>query len=271
MAKRLHMTGHCVNVYDVDPRRISEFAAFQAANPMPAAAGEHAQPGDGSLLGATRLSDVIIVCVLDEPQCESVLDTLVPGVARVAPDAGGVASDGPSGGHVVSVLITSTVAPEYVAALPHRVEAAQALNPCTSGRTFRIVDSPISGGAIRSELGSLIVMVGAPPADVDRVRPVLQGMTDYVAPGEAKGAGGYYVCGPRCGDGMMVKICHQLVAGSNLACAAEGFALAKACGVYSDTFVEICNRGAASSFMLQNRGARIGQALNGLDPPCMSR
>lgn len=271
MAKRLHLTGHVVNVYDVDSKRVADFRAFKAAHPIPAADADiHARNTDESLAGSALHSDVVVICVLDEPQCEAVLEALLPGIADVSP-AEYIPVDVAElpAGRVVSILVTSTVAPDYVAALPGRVCRLQAEKP--SDVTYRVLDAPISGGPVRSEQGSLIVMVGAAPADVDRARPVLRSLTDYVSPGQSAASGGYYVCGPHCGDGMMVKICHQLIAGSNLACAAEGYALANACGVYSDVFVEICTRGAASSFMLQNRGGRIGQALTGEDPPCMSR
>ena len=271
MAKRLHNNGHFVNVYDVDGKRIKDFRDYKAAHPHPSQAPDsHALCEDTTLLGITAHSEIIIVCVLNEEQCESVLEVLLPGIkdTPTGTEGGGVAT---AGGRLVSILVTSTVAPDYVAALPSRIDRVQKGSTGAPDRVYRIVDAPISGGSVRSELGSLIVMVGAPEEDVDRVEPVLEDMTSYIAPGDATAAGGYYVCGPKCGDGMMVKICHQLIAGSNLACAAEGYALAKACGVFSDAFVEICTRGAASSFMLQNRGGRIRQALADDIPPCMSR
>ncbi|CAM9349227.1 unnamed protein product, partial [Ectocarpus fasciculatus] len=198
-------------------------------------------------------------------------EVLLPGIKGTTSATGGEGGAAAVTGRPVFILVTSTVAPAYVAALPSRVEQVQSASTGASDRVHRILDAPISGGSVRSELGSLIVMVGAPEQDVDRVRPVLRDMTNYIAPGDTTAAGGYYVCGPKCGDGMTVKICHQLIAGSNLACAAEGYALAKACGVFSDAFVEICTRGAASSFMLHNRGARIRQVLDEDTPPCMSR
>lgn len=270
MAKRLHLTGHSVNVFDVDKNRINDFKMFKSSNPNGLTDGdEHGAVRETTLLGVTQFSEVIIICVVDEPQCESVLNELLPGLRDVPADVTAAATSEPLK-PIVTILVTSTVAPSYVAALPKRVEYLQAIRPSEMA-CFRIIDAPISGGAVRSEQGSLIVMAAAPCEDIERVSPVLESLTNHIPPGQIHKPGGYFICGPNCGDGMMVKICHQLIAGSNLASAAEGYALAKACGVFSDAFVEICTLGAASSFMLQNRGARIKQALLNENPPCMSR
>lgn len=222
------------------------------------------------MVGATKFSDAVILCVLNEEQCESVIDSFLPGFKDISPVSEEVITDTRQTGRIVSIIVTATVAPDYVAALPQRVSLAQSRDlTCTV--KYCVIDAPISGGSIRSEQGSLIVMSGAPSEDLARVEPVLKSMTNHIPPGETTPPGGYYVCGPNCGDGMLVKVCHQLIAGSNLASAAEGYALAKACGVFSDTFVDICTRGAASSFMLKNRGHRIQQVLSEEVAPCMSR
>jgi putative dehydrogenase len=275
IAKRLHLQGHSVNCYDVFTQRIADFRAFKAEHPNPHNGSDvHSMNTEVSLGGVLQHSDVIVICVVNEAQCESVLETLLPGLGATTSSSSSSSGAGAGAveGSIVSVLVTSTVAPDYIAALPGRVDSVQANRPITPGaKNYRIVDAPISGGVVRAELGSLIVMAAGPPADIDRARPVLQSMSDYVPPGETSAPGAYYVCGDKCGEGMMVKICHQLIAGSNLASAAEGYALARACGVFGDAFVDICTRGAASSFMLQNRGARIKQSLVGEAPPCMSR
>ncbi len=73
------------------------------------------------------------------------------------------------------------------------------------------------------------------------------------------------------GDGQNMKTVNQLLCGIHTAAAAEALALAKTMGLDLDQCVEVLNKGAAASFMLQDRGPRMVQQLTGGTPELRSR
>jgi 3-hydroxyisobutyrate dehydrogenase len=68
-----------------------------------------------------------------------------------------------------------------------------------------------------------------------------------------------------------MKTVNQLLCGVHIAAAAEALALAQGLGINPAAALEALGAGAASSFMLSNRGPRIVQALAGEEPEVLSR
>ena len=109
-----------------------------------------------------------------------------------------------------------------------------------------VVDAPVSGGVARAGEGDLLIMVGGAEAAVERARPLLDALARS-AP----------VVGPEPGDGQKVKLVNQLLCGVHIAAAAEGLAFAEALGLDARACWEVLRDGAAASFMLDDRGARM--------------
>src|SRR5690606_22078856 len=75
----------------------------------------------------------------------------------------------------------------------------------------KVVDSPVSGGVEEASSGTLSLMVGGAPDDIDAARSVLDDL------------GRVLLCGGL-GDGKVIKLVNNLVAISNVLGAAEALA-----------------------------------------------
>lgn len=101
------------------------------------------------------------------------------------------------------------------------------------------VDAPVSGGTPGAESGSLAIMVGGAPADVERVRPVLLALGQRVTHMGAVGAG------------QVTKACNQMIVACNALVIAEVVALAERSGVDARLIAEALVGGFADSKPLQ--------------------
>jgi 3-hydroxyisobutyrate dehydrogenase/putative dehydrogenase len=162
-------------------------------------------------------------------------------VIVATPDQATAALFGPDGAAQAlapgaTVVVMSTIGPATVRDLADR------LDPLGVG----VIDAPMSGGVARAERGDLVVMVGGPRERFDAVRPFLDRLGSTVA----------YV-GENVGDGQALKLVNQLLAGVHIAAAAEALGLAAALGLDPRAAWEVVRHGAAGSFMLDDRGARM--------------
>ncbi|MCK4207235.1 NAD(P)-dependent oxidoreductase [Brucella pituitosa] len=138
--------------------------------------------------------------------------------------------------HGAHVCLMATCPPDAVKRLAEDVAA--------SGKV--LVDAPVSGGVVGAKGGTLTIMVGAPEEAYNTVAPILRTMGDKL-----------FYCGPKQGQGAVVKAINQLLCGVHLTAAAEALALGEKAGVDSATLLEIVAGSAASSWMLKDRGARM--------------
>ncbi len=168
---------------------------------------------------ASENAEAIIIMVMTASQVEDVLFGDDGAVQALAPGS--------------AVFIMSTIGPEKVRALAGRL--------AESG--LRVLDAPVSGGPSRAEEGNLLVMVGGARDLLDESRPVLETMGSAVVH-----------CGEAPGDGQAVKMVNQLLVGIHLAAAGEALAYADALGLDPRFVFEAVKKGAANSFMLENRG-----------------
>lgn len=134
------------------------------------------------------------------------------------------------------ILLTSTVGVAVVE------QTAQQLEPHGIG----LVDAPISGGPVRAGTGELLVVVGAGDQDYEAALPVLEAMSStLVRVGNAPG------------KGQAMKTVNQLLCGVHIAAAGEALALAGRLGLNKKQALDALMAGAAASFMLGDRGARM--------------
>jgi len=101
------------------------------------------------------------------------------------------------------------------------------------------LDTPVSGGVVGAEAGSLAIMVGGEPQDLDRVRPVLLNLGQRVTHMGGVGAG------------QVTKACNQMIVACNALVIAEVVALAERSGVDASLIAEALAGGFADSKPLQ--------------------
>jgi putative dehydrogenase len=182
------------------------------------AAGGH---GAENAAEASRGADTLVLMVVNADQVEAVLFN---DGALDALKAGG------------TVVVMATCAPDRIEAIAARVEAA--------GRKF--VDAPVSGGVAGAKGGTLTIMAAAPQVTFDASRALLESM----------GSNLFYL-GRKPGQGAAMKIVNQLMAGTNLAVAAEALAFAERAGIDTKVAFELLTGSAAGSWMLKVRGPRM--------------
>ena len=171
---------------------------------------------------------IVLTVVVDSAQTEAV-----------------VFGEGADGGLVAGattdsvVVMCSTVAPAFVVALSERLAA----------RGVALIDAPISGGPQRARDGTLSMMAAGSGPVVERARPVL-----------AATAARLFRVGARAGDGSAMKIVNNMLAGINLAAAAEALALAAKLGMDLALVRAVVEASSGGSWMF---GDRVPRALAG--------
>lgn len=168
------------------------------------------------------MCQVIVSFVVNDKQTEEVLFGENGLAAVMRPD---------------SVFIAcSTLPPQYVKELGARL----------AEKKIHLIDAPVTGGKVGAEKGTLTVMVAGEEAIFERVKPVLSTF----------GARLFFL-GTEHGKGSQMKVINQLLCGVHIAAAAEALAMARENGLPMETTLEILKSGAASSWMLGDRGPRM--------------
>jgi 3-hydroxyisobutyrate dehydrogenase len=193
-------------------------------NRTPGRAEAHREAGarvcrDLGELGAQ--SDLVLVCVSDTPDVESVLFS--PGALADSLKEGSLVVD------------HSTISPTATAEFARRLAA----------KGIRFCDAPVTGGTKGAVEGRLVVMVGGGSEDVERARPVISHYASRVVH-----------MGPP-GQGQLMKCCNQLVAGLHVLALVEGFRFAWEMGLKPAEAHDVIGSGAAGSFIWNHWGALL--------------
>lgn len=160
--------------------------------------------------------DVVIVIVATPAQADAVLF----GEAGLVP----ALRDGASRPLVV---IMGTVSPDWMK------ETGARLAP----HGVRLVDAPVSGGAVRAQEGSLAIIMGGERADCEALRPLMQAMGSAI-----------FHCGPL-GSGQATKIVNNLVGISILMTAAEAYRIGLGNGLLLPDAIPVFEAGTGRNFM----------------------
>jgi 3-hydroxyisobutyrate dehydrogenase len=168
-----------------------------------------------------RNADVIVTCVSDTPDVEALL---------FGPD--GVADGAKTGSLVIDC---STISPSATRGFGERL----------AEKGIHIVDAPVSGGSEGAQKGTLTIFVGGDPADVERARPILEGMGKTITH-----------LGPL-GSGQAAKAVNQVILAGAYLGVAEGIVLAIKAGLDPEQLVGALSGGAARSWVLENRSGRM--------------
>ena len=145
-------------------------------------------------LDLTNIADypVILLCVADDAAAESVYAHIEP---HLQP-------------HQVIVDFSSL-----------SVSATRRLNQAAKTKQVTWIDSPVSGGTLGAEQGTLVVFAGGDAQTIEDLSPIYQVLSQRVT---------------RMGDsgtGQATKICNQLIVAANSTLIAEAVALAEQAGV----------------------------------------
>ncbi|TWI61450.1 2-hydroxy-3-oxopropionate reductase [Pseudoduganella lurida] len=108
----------------------------------------------------------------------------------------------------------------------------------------RFVDAPVSGGVGGAGAGTLAIMAGGTPEDIDEARPVFEAMGKVTRVGPA-------------GAGQVAKLCNQLIVGGTLNIVAEALLLAHAAGADPASVRDAIRGGFAESRILDVHGQRM--------------
>lgn len=164
---------------------------------------------------------VLAVVVVDAIQCRDVLWGAQGAAAAMRPSQ--------------TLLLCPTIAPEDVEAIALRL-AAQGVHT---------LDAPMSGGPARARAGTMSLMLAGPAAVADRHARLLADLSDAV-----------FRVGERVGDGARTKLVNNLLAGINLAGAAEAMALAERLGLDARATLGVIERSSGQSWIASDRMAR---------------
>jgi 3-hydroxyisobutyrate dehydrogenase len=199
MAARLLVAGHSLSVYNRTPSR---------AEPL----GRLGAQVAASARAASEKADIIIGMTADDESSRAMwLGEHGALAAANAPDA--------------LVIECSTLSHDWVLELAGEVRK----------RGFRYVDSPVTGLPDAAAAGTLTVLVGADPGDLDAARPVFASLATRVLH-----------FGP-VGQGTVYKLMVNLMGAVQIASAAEGVALAVAAGLDLKLLGDAIGSGQAAS------------------------
>lgn len=175
----------------------------------------------GSPAEVAAAAEVVMVCVSDTPDVTEVL-TGEQGVF------GGITSKS-------LVVDHSTISPAETRRLADIIANAGGA----------MLDAPVSGGSEGAERGTLSVMVGGDAGDVARALPMMEAYANTITH-----------VGP-IGSGQLAKIVNQVLVVVNQLAASEALLLAEAAGLDLERTLDAVGGGAASSWMLLNRGPQM--------------
>ena len=208
MVARLGSLGWSVVVCDIDPLRQQQASAAGARlSETPLGAAQALRP-DG----------VLIVCVVDAAQSQSVL----------------FGEQGAAAGlrETQAVVLCPTIAPQDTEAL---ATALQALG-------IGCIDAPMSGGPARALEGSMSLMLAGPDDLLRRHEPLFAALSSQ-----------RFRISARVGDGARTKLVNNLLAGINLVGAAEALALADRLGLDLTTTLNVIERSSGQSWIGSDR------------------
>ena len=166
-------------------------------------------------------ADVIQVLVVDHRQADEVIFGQDGLAAACRPDT--------------VIVLSSTVSPDYAESLGLRL----------AQRSIHFIDGPVSGGPARARAGTMSMMAAGPDAAFALAMPVLEGIT-----------GALLRMGERAGDGARTKILNNLLAGVNLAAAAEAMMLGERMGLDAGRLLEAVMASSGDSWVLRDRMPR---------------
>ncbi|MFI5733637.1 3-hydroxyisobutyrate dehydrogenase [Kribbella sp. NPDC051587] len=151
----------------------------------------------------------------------------------------------PSGRHVLEVyqgadglLAAAPAGTLFVDCSTIAVADARAAAELVVAGGHRALDAPVSGGVVGAAAGTLTLMVGAHPEDLEAVREVLEPM-----------AGRIVHCGEP-GAGQAAKICNNLILGISMIGVSEAFVLGEKLGLTHQALYDVTSTASGQCWAL---------------------
>jgi 2-hydroxy-3-oxopropionate reductase len=210
MARNLMAAGFSLTVHNRSRGAVDELAR------------EGAQVADSPAALASRV-DVVITMLPDTPDVEAVLLGPTGVLAHARPGS--------------LVIDTSTISPDVARSLGDEAQA----------RGLKFLDAPVSGGEAGAEAGSLSIMVGGAPDDVDDARLVLTALGSTIAR-----------VGP-VGAGQTVKAANQVMVAGIIALVSEAIVLLRASGIDTTEAFRVLGGGLAGSAVLRTKAEAMAR------------
>ena len=170
---------------------------------------------------AAEGAEIIVTMVSDTPDVE-----------EVVLGANGVIHGAPQGAIVIDM---STISPA----------ATRQMADELGQKGIKMLDAPVSGGPEGAQNGTLAIMVGGDAADFKRALPILDAMGKTVTH-----------VGP-IGAGQITKAINQIIISGTYLTVAEGLTLGIKAGLDMQKVIQAISGGAASSWVLHNRGINV--------------
>ena len=165
-------------------------------------------------------AEIIVTCVSDTPDVENIIlgeDGVIHGAAE--------------GSLVIDMSTISPTATRHI---------AEELGK----KGVKMLDAPVSGGPEGAQKGSLSIMVGGDAADLERALPILEAMGNATHVGST-------------GAGQITKAINQIIIAGTYVTVAEGLTLGMKAGLDMEKVLQAIWGGAASSWVLHNRGINV--------------
>jgi 2-hydroxy-3-oxopropionate reductase len=126
-----------------------------------------------------------------------------------------------------------------------RPDVARKIAEAGADKGIRVVDAPVSGGEAGAVEGTLSIMVGGAPDDVEAAMPYLNVVGKTIVH-----------VGPA-GSGQTVKAANQLIVAGNIQLVAEALVFLEAHGVDTEAATEVLAGGLAGSAVLNRKAANM--------------
>jgi len=170
---------------------------------------------------AAEGAEIIVTMVSDTPDVE-----------QVVLGANGIIHGAPQGAIVIDM---STISPAATRQMAEEL----------SKKGIKMLDAPVSGGPEGAQNGTLAIMVGGDAADFEKALPILEIMGKTVTH-----------VGP-IGAGQITKAINQIIISGTYLTVAEGLTLGMKAGLHMQKVIQAISGGAASSWVLHNRGINV--------------
>jgi len=203
MTRNLLDRGYGVTVWNLEPERL-DAVVLHGAEPAQSPAA------------VTEASDIVLMCVLHTEAVESCV--FGPSGVATAPCAEKLLVD------------LSTANPAATRRMADRLRRETGMG---------WVDAPVSGGPPAARDGTMTVMAGGSPDDIERIRPLIADM-----------AGNFTHMGPN-GAGQTAKMINQAIVGTGYVLMAEALVLAERAGIDAARLPECLAGGFADSNLLK--------------------
>jgi 3-hydroxyisobutyrate dehydrogenase len=210
MSCRLLAAGYAVTVWNRNPEKTQQ----------PAKQGAQVA---SSIADLCEKSDVIMLCVSDTRAVEEIVLSST-----------GILENLTAGKIIIDF---SSIDPEVTRSLAQHV----------SDKSCYWLDTPVSGGVVGAEQGTLAIMAGGEESILDSIRPLLAPLSQRITRMGGVGAG------------QVTKICNQMIVSCNVLVMAEVMALAEKSGVDSRQIPQALKGGFADSTPLQLTGPRMAE------------